>query len=270
MVVNIHFVTGNKGNVGKSAWAEALVAFYAKQQRKLLLIDGDKDVPTLSKTCSDAEQVVFSDNPGLSTQPDTISEIAYKEGKKKKGADVLVDLPAGGERHLNEWMNECSLDILAERYGFRLIKWWVSDSDPDSIRLFRESIEKYPKIRHIFLKNMGKSLRGQWEDFDGNEELKALITSNDGAVLEIPRVDPIIINGLRAGGIPLTRIVKDKEFALANIGTNFRVHTWVTLTGALAEQIIPLGKPQDSAQKGSSEQAAMEDRPPEQAAMPAT
>lgn len=271
MVVNIHFVTGNKGNVGKTAWSEALVAFYTKQKKKLLLIDGDKDVPVLSKTCSDVEQVVFSDNPGLSTQPDTISEIAYKESKKgRKSADILVDLPAGGERHLNEWMDDCSLDILAERYNFKLIKWWVSDADVDSIRLFQESIEKYPGIRHIFLKNMGKSLKGQWEDFDSNETLKALIISNDGAVLEIPRADPAIINGLRTGGIPLTKIVEDEEFKLASIGVNLRVNTWVRRTGALAEQIIPLGKPQDSVQKGSPEQAAIENSPPEQAAVPTT
>ncbi len=268
MVVNIHFVTGNKGNVGKTAWAEALVAFYTKQKKKLLLIDGDKDVPVLSKTCSNVEQVVFSDNPGLSTQPDTISEIAYKESKKGKSADILVDLPAGGERHLNEWMDDCSLDILAERYNFKLIKWWVSDADVDSIRLFQESIEKYPGIRHIFLKNMGKSLKGQWKDFDSNETLNALIISNDGAVLEIPRADPAIINGLRTGGIPLTKIVEDEEFKLASIGVNLRVNTWVRRTGALAEQIIPFGKSKNTIQKGSSEKASEEAS--EEAAVPAT
>ena len=274
MTVNIHFITGSKGNVGKSAWAEALVAFYAKQKRKLILIDGDKDVPTLSKTCPDAQPVVFSDNPGLSTQPDTISELAYEESRKKKGADLLIDMPAGGERHLNEWMDDCSLNSLAEKYKFKLIKWWVSDSDADSIKLFRSSLEKYPKIQHVFLKNRGKSFEGQWENFDNDKSLQKLIKSRKGIVLEIPGVDPAIINSLRASGVPLTQIIKDEEFKLANIGVNLRVNTWVSRTGAIAEQVISFKDlPISTVDDNSSEQAAsstVDDKSSEQAAVPAT
>lgn len=249
MTVQIHIVTGNKGNVGKTAWSEAMVAYYEKQKKKLALIDGDKDVPALSKTCT-ARQITFSDDPGLSTQPDAIVKLAYAESKKKNGSDILVDLPAGGDALLNDWMDQSGISRLASTYGFALTKWWVSDSDADSIKLFKASAEKYPAIRHVFLKNMGKSRKEQWKDFDSDEELKTLI-ERSGAVLNIPRVEPMIIDWLRANGISLTAVVKDKRFEIADIASNFRVDTWVRETEDLISFIMsPVTK--DSGSEGQS------------------
>lgn len=257
MVVNIHFVTGSKGNVGKTALAESLVVYYYNHKKKLLLVDGDKDVPALSKTCA-AKQLAFSDDPGLSTQPDAISKLAYEESQKKNGADILVDLPAGGERILNDWMDECGIDALADAHGFKLIKWWVSDSDIDSIKLFRLSLERYPKIQHVFLKNMGKSKSGQWAGFDGDEAIKTLVKECNGAVLEIPRVEPMIINWLRANEISLTQVIEDKKFKLVDIAANLRVNTWVKRTGSLIEQIMLFDGQQEAiAENSPSEKAAV-------------
>lgn len=259
MVVNIHFVTGSKGNVGKTALAESLVVYYYKHKKKLILVDGDKDVPALSKTCP-TKQLAFSDDPELSTQPDTISKLAYEESQKKNGADILVDLPAGGERPLNDWMDECGIDALAETYGFKLIKWWVSDSDMDSIKMFETSLKGHPKIQHVLLKNMGKSKSGQWASFDGNKALKTLIKECNAAVLEIPRVEPMIINWLRANKISLTQVIEDKKFKLVDIAANLRVNTWVTRTGSLIEQIMQFDGQQDAtATDSSSEEAAQQD-----------
>ena len=271
MAIKIHFITGSKGNVGKSAWAEALVAFYTSQKRKLTLIDGDKDVPALTKTHPDAKPIAFSDNPAHTTQPDTITELAYAESKKKKGADLLIDLPGGGERFLNEWMDDCSLDSLAETYGFELIKWWVSDSDADSIKLFQHSVKKYPRIRHVFLKNLGKSFKGQWEAFDGDKSLQKLLKSKNVAVLEIPTVNPLIITTLRVSGITLTEVIKDKEFQITNIGTNLRVKTWVARTGLLAERVLSFDTPaQDVAGAENPSQDVVETNQSEAVATSAT
>lgn len=237
MAINVHFVTGSKGNVGKTAWSEAMVAYYEKQGKKLVLIDGDKDVPALSKTCS-TEQIAFSDDPGLSTQPDAILKLAYAESKLDGGADILVDLPAGGESSLNNWIDASSLNRLGKTYGFNLIKWWLSDSDRDSIQLFRESAEKYPKIRHIFIKNMGKSRQEQWDDFDKDTELAKLVKKNKGAIISIPYVEPVIIDFLRANSIQLTDVIKDKEFHITDIAANFRVDTWVEITKDLISSVM--------------------------------
>ena len=37
-----------------------------------------------------------------------------------------------------------------------IVKWWVSDSDSNSIRLFEKDVAKYSSIKYVFLKNMGR------------------------------------------------------------------------------------------------------------------
>ncbi|MBE9062874.1 hypothetical protein [cf. Phormidesmis sp. LEGE 11477] len=254
MAIQIHFVTGSKGNVGKTAWSEAIVAYYRKKKKSLSLIDGDKEVPALSKTCS-TNQIAFSDDPGLSTQPDAIIKLAYAESKKRKGSDVLVDLPAGGDTSLNNWMDGSGVARLSDTYGFSLIKWWVSDSDIDSIQLFKESAERYPAIRHIFLKNMGKSRKEQWKAFDSDNDLRTLLDKCNGAVLDIPRVEPVIIDWLRANKIPLTDVVEDKNFQIADIAAHVRIDTWVTLTEDLISSVMSSASVDSSSEnKGSKEQ----------------
>lgn len=236
-MVRIHFVTGNKGNIGKSAWASGIIEYYRHHQKPLIAIDGDRNSRTLKSTYHKSMVLVLSDDPMMASQTDIIMEMACEESKKEAGkaADILVDLPAGGERILNDWIDECGLDTSVSSFGATLTKWWVSDSDPNSIRLFEDSVKKYPAIKHVFLKNMGRSREFQWNAFNQSNTLKSLCKKDSVSVVEIPFLTPQIINFLREEGIEMNQAVEDLNHKGVDIGTRLRVTSWLVRTRALIQ-----------------------------------
>lgn len=240
-MTNIHVITGDKGNVGKSAWCTALIEYYRYYEKPLELIDADSDSQTLSKTYKKAFPVMLSDDPAYSTLADSIYEIAYGEVQKnEKGGDVLIDLPAGGEKFINRWMAECGIIRRAETDGITILKWWVSDSDADSIQLFEEDIEAYPSIKHVFLKNMGKSKPLQWASFNKKKKLQSIIKDNQIPILEIPLIDPNIIDSLRASKTPLADVLADEKYEKYGLGVNMRVKGWIERSRELLNPVVPL------------------------------
>lgn len=241
-MVRIHFVTGNKGNIGKSVWASGIIECYRHHQRPLIAIDGDRDSKTLKSTYSDAMILMLSDDPIMAGQPDIIMRLAYEESKKESGkaADILIDLPAGGEKPINEWIDECGLDTATNGFEATFIKWWVCDSDPDSIRLFEDSVKKYPSIKHVFLKNMGRSRDFQWDAFDQSKTLKALLKKHSISVVRIPILTPKAINLLREEGIEMNQAAEDLNHEKVDISTRLRVTSWLVRTSALIETELSL------------------------------
>jgi hypothetical protein len=242
-MTRIHIVTGDKGNVGKSAWCAAMIEYYRYYESPLELIDADSDSQTLSRTYKDAFPVMLSDNSAYTTFVDTIYEIAYEEAQKKdKGGDVLVDLPAGGEKFINKWLDECAITERAKEDGITIFKWWVSDSDAVSIQLFEEDFDKYPSISHVFLKNMGRSAAPQWVNFDKKKKLHASIKKGQIALIEIPSVNSIYLDEIREAGVPLADVLADKKYELFSLSKNMRIKAWVGHTQALIHPILSLDK----------------------------
>lgn len=242
-MTRIHLVTGDKGNVGKSAWCTALIEYYRYHNKPLELIDADSDSQTMTKVYSEAFPLMLSDNRAYAAFVDDIYEITFKEIQKKDaGGDVLVDLPAGGEKFINKWIDDCSMIERAKQDKVEIYKWWVSDSDAASIQLFEEDVVKYPSIHHIFLKNMGRSHPPQWIGFDKRKKIKAMIKSGEIRVLEIPDLTLNIIDDLREAGARLSDVLADKTYEKFGLGTNMRVNGWVDKTRAFLVPIITLEK----------------------------
>lgn len=240
-MVKIHLVTGNKGNIGKSVWASGIIECYRHHQKPLVTIDGDRDSKTLRSTYSGCIILMLSDDPIMAGQPDIIMQLACEESKKEAGkaADILIDLPAGGEKSINEWIEECGLDDNSvDGFDATFIKWWVCDSDPDSIKLFENSVKKYPAIKHVFLKNMGRSRDFQWEAFDNSKALKSLCKKHSIPVVKIPVLTPKVINLLREEGISMNQAVEDLEHKKVDISTRLRVRSWLVRTRPLIESEI--------------------------------
>ncbi|PZO58018.1 MAG: hypothetical protein DCF15_06035 [Phormidesmis priestleyi] len=249
-MVRVHFITGNKGNIGKSVWASGVVEYYRHHQKPLIVIDSDNDSRTLKSTYHDSKILVLSDDPIMAGQPDLIMTIAYEENQKTVGepADILVDLPAGGEKAINQWIEECGLDVPTDSFEVDLIKWWVCDSDPSSIKLFEDSVKKYSSIKHIFLKNMGRSREYQWDAFNESKSIKSLCKKNSVSVVEIPVLTPTAINKLREEGIEMNQAVEDTKLEKVDIGTRLRVMSWLSRTQHLIENEILLGSEKEAKQ----------------------
>ena len=200
--IQVHFITGNKGNVGKTVFTDALIEFYRNQGSELIKIDADVDSRALSRLHSDATLIFLSDNPEFDSEPDAIFQLAEAESRRKsKRRDVVVDLPPGGERHINRWLTECGLNKSAATYGIDFVKWWVCDSDLYSIELFERSLEAYPDVKHVFLKNMGRSSERSWYTFENDKSLQTLIKQRSVPVLEIPRIDEYLLKSLQEKNI---------------------------------------------------------------------
>ena len=242
-MTRIHIVTGDKGNVGKSAWCAAMIEYYRYYKFPLALIDADSDSQTLSQAYDESFPLMLSDNEAYSTFVDSIYEIAYKEvQKKKKGGDVLVDLPAGGEKFINKWIDECAILDQAEEHGITVLKWWVSDSDATSIQLFEKDVAKYPDISYVFLKNMGKSVAPKWISFDKNENIKSLSDSGRIRIIEIPGIASTYLDEVRDAKAKLSDVLADTKFKKFELGKNMRIKAWVGKTRRVIDPIIPLSK----------------------------
>ena len=238
--INIHYVTGNKGNVGKTNFSTALIEYYRQCNCGLIAIDADDDSKTLSQTYKNSLKVLLSEKPALASQVDIVFRLAFAETEKEVGrSDLLLDLPAGGEKIINKWMKECSLDQTAKEYNIKFTKWWVCDSDPLSIDLFQESIEKQPDVDHIFLKNMGRSEDVSWKAFERRASLKALIEKKSIPVLEIPALDPEAISRIRTGHTTLERAAH-RDYLKVNVTDHLRVKGWLMHTNDMIKNIITL------------------------------
>lgn len=227
-MVRINLVTGHKGNTGKSAWCAAMLEYYRQCKHPLIGLDADPDNQTLRRCYPDMLLLALSDDPELASQPDLIFELAYAESQKgKKGADILVDLPAAAEGHINRWIKECGLTSMAKESQISLCKWWVCDSDSQSIELFKLSVRENVGMEHIFLKNMGRSRSHHWTSFDSDSDIQQMLGNSKIPVLEIPSIDSSVLNKVRGAGLPLNEVVADKKLEKVELSIYMRVRGWL-------------------------------------------
>jgi hypothetical protein len=255
-MVRIHLVTGNKGNVGKSLWASGLIEYYRSYGRELTSIDGDKDSKTLRSTYKDSLIIVLSDDPIMSAQPDMIMDIAEESSKSEGSGDVLIDLPAGGEKTMNAWMESCGLhksSEIADILPVTIFKWWVSDADLESVSLFEKSVDAYPDIKHIFVKNMGRSREVQWEQVYSETSLKLLKDSQKIKVIDMDVLAPETIRLTRSLRIELKAASSHEKVPLSK---RLRVRSWLKTTAAKIDYEVLLSK--EKAQESPPDRAVKE------------
>lgn len=242
-MTRLHIVTGDKGNVGKSAWSMAMVEYYRHYKRSLALFDADGDSQTLSKVYEAAFPIMLSDDIAYAPLADSIYEVARGEIKKKsKGGDVLVDLPAGGERFINTWIDDCGLTELAKEDGITIVKWWVSDADSKSIELFAKDVERYPTIQYVFLKNMGRSAPPRWKNFNQHKTIQALVDQKRISIFELPGIPSTILDEIRVANARLEEVINDSQFERFGLSKVMRVRSWIKNTRQLIDEAMPIQK----------------------------
>ena len=258
-MTTIHLVTGDKGNVGKSAWSMAMIECYRHYERPLAIFDADHDSQTLSNVYESAFPIMLSEDIAYAPLLDSIYETARDEAKKKsKGGDVLVDLPAGGEKFINTWINDCGLTELAEEDGITIVKWWVSDADSNSIELFVKDVECYPTIQYVFLKNMGRSVPPRWTKFNEHETIQTLVEQKRIRIFDLPGIPSAILDELRVVNAKLIDVVNDKQFKTYGLSKVMRVRTWLVYTRQLIDEAMPIKKRTVRKKKKAGEQPIVE------------
>ena len=156
----IYFSSGDKGGVGKSLLANALINYsYIKNEKRVVVIDADtrnSDVFRLHKNYfSDKKyihQIELSSKDGWLDLEDTIETIHLEN--PNLDIDFVISLPAGiGGTFISE------LEIFHEsmtKYNQKIVLFWSMDTGIDSINLLKITfLECHNFIDHIvYVKNL--------------------------------------------------------------------------------------------------------------------
>jgi hypothetical protein len=212
----IHFVHGEKGGVGKSFFARLLVEYCIEKKLEFTLVETDRSNPDVGDYYQEiCERVFFSEDEKRSYDVDLIFDLSEVK-------PVIVNLPAQVEVALTDWIGR---NGLADELSFTdndaqndlkdddrvlIYKWFLCTGEPDSIKLFKESVTSVEgKIPHILVKNMLYELN--WERFNQEQEdrhdkevqeLQIFVKEHNVKVLELPKLhkkdaDLIVFDKLR-------------------------------------------------------------------------
>ena len=187
----LHFVTGEKGGVGKSLFAMVLLEYLNNLGIEHKFYDADRSSPDvglaygesydnifnslgeqitseldilLASSDEDYKQDISDDEPESLPHVMT-NQIYFSEDQREsfradklydeasEGNLVVVNLPAQVELLINQWLTDRS--ILEER-DFPIYYWFVTDGSPESLTLLERSLKQYgDRINHIIVRNKG-------------------------------------------------------------------------------------------------------------------
>ena len=164
----IHFVVGNRGNIGKSFFSSLMCHFYSSNNRPFTLFDADPDKQDVSPLYGGVTDVTFDacneimvNHSTDAIKVDRIYESALKQ-------DVIVNMPSNSHKELLFWLNQNGLNqaefLAAENIEIYL--WYLSNGDATSLNLFKALVDNYPAFKITLVQNKG--IDNQW-----NQELNA-------------------------------------------------------------------------------------------------
>lgn len=185
----LHFVTGEKGGVGKSLFTMVFLEYLNKRKIEHKFYDADRSSPDVGLAYGESSQSsgdndsfgCFDDVLSDDTQEmekdfipaekleeveseELISQVYFSEDqaesfkadrlyKEATNGLVVVNLPAQVENLLDKWLSNRNIledDSLAIYY------WFVTDGSPESLTLLERSLKRHGKrINHIIVRNKG-------------------------------------------------------------------------------------------------------------------
>ena len=164
----IHFIVGNRGNIGKSFFSSLVCHFYSSNSRPFTLFDTDPDKQDVSPLYGGVTDVTFNACNEImvnhSTDAIKVDRI-YEEALKQ---DVIVNMPSNSHKELLFWLTQNGLNkakfLTAE--NIQIYIWYLSNGDATSLNLFKTLVDEYPAFKIALVQNKG--IDNQW-----NQELSA-------------------------------------------------------------------------------------------------
>ena len=158
----IHFIVGNRGNIGKSFFSSLVCHFYSSNSRPFTLFDADPDKQDVSPLYGGITDVTFDAcneimvNHSIDAiKVDRIYESALKQ-------DVIVNMPSNSHKELLFWLNQNGLnqaEFLAAE-NIQIYLWYLSNGDATSLNLFKALVDSYPAFKITLVQNKG--IDNQW------------------------------------------------------------------------------------------------------------
>ena len=177
----IHLIDGEKGGVGKSFIARTMIQYGLDRNLSFTAVESDRSNPDVSRVYKDICQfAIFSESEKHADKADRIFELAMEQS-------VIVSLPAQVNRAVVDWIAHNQLLSLGNDHGVGFCKWFVSNGEYDSLRLFQTSLNHYQhQITHILVRNFG--LCDEWSQVDDDESLQKLINKYQVKVIDFPKL----------------------------------------------------------------------------------
>ncbi len=158
-MARIHFISGEKGGVGKSFTARILAQYLIDSELPFVGFDSDQSHSTFSRFYSDFNSLIDVDD---FESLDKILEVA----ENKPRSEIVVDLAAQTARKLDEWIEQSDLFEILSAIDSTAYLWHVMDDGADSARLLEATLDKFSDspVQLVVVKNMGRG--NNFELFD--------------------------------------------------------------------------------------------------------
>jgi hypothetical protein len=185
----IHFADGNKGGVGKSFFCRTLYQWFLDKGVGICGVEADINSPDFKGIYKEVEVTRFSEDEHLNGQANRIVNWAIDEQKH-----LVVNLPATVHSAFKLWLNSYDIVNLAAENGVGLVKWFVCTGEFDSMKSLAVSLREFGRtVPHVVVRNQ-KYL--EWDDFNEDQELQALIKEFNCQVIDLPKLPPRVANTL--------------------------------------------------------------------------
>jgi hypothetical protein len=219
-----HIITGGKGNVGKTAFAELLIYSAGKAGHSPTIFDGDHKMQTLAEWHGDegVTPVVISDDPSLQDQPDIIWDVMINET-----CDVIIDLAAQSDHLLSGWMKDRGVHIAAKSKQIQIIKWWIADLNVPSIIELENSIKEFPDIKHVLVKNLYRARPEMWTAFIKSNKVVSEAISSGLKTIEFNRMFVGVMDRLRENKMTFADAIADEKHDRIDMLDRSTVMSWV-------------------------------------------
>ncbi|MBD2181838.1 hypothetical protein H6S82_00020 [Planktothrix sp. FACHB-1355] len=196
----VHISGGEIGGIGKSTVGKAIVYYYQKKGKQVIVVDCDRTNPDVwnmyqKNEVEAAHRLELSDN---TDREDAADEILNWAAAKK--LPVLVNLPAQADTNIRAWLDRTVLPLIqlpAEEKDveIQINYWFVTNGFKESIDLFLNSLWHYGgHIQHILVRNNG--IASNWDNIDNDQNLKHLTqkiirlpkATKNQAIIEKPEI----------------------------------------------------------------------------------
>lgn len=175
-------ITGFKGGVGKSLFACALLEYLLWKSLVSFLLEFDTVNPDLRRKYHrriTTKLGVFSDDPNKENAANVLPNTTME-------GNLLANMPAQIFTEFKNWNNNNAIPDICREFNLVFVNMHISDGNKDSLNIFIRSVEAFPDMRHVFVKNWGMR-SNEWSDFDAHAVVQQYIAERNIPVLDFPK-----------------------------------------------------------------------------------
>ncbi|MCT7981076.1 mobilization protein [Laspinema olomoucense] len=202
----VHMWGGERGGAGKSTGCRVMADYLLERDIPFYLVDTDRSRPDvkayygerLGERCVEA---YFSEAEHRSNNADTIFQLAITQ-------NVLVNLPAQVGVPFKEWVERNCLDEMASEMQVRFVLWFAFTGEMDSLQLFEESLNHYPWMEQVLVRNLGiQPDPNAWNKVLSSDRFKNMQQNYSFKQIELPKFYAIDRDLLEAEPMPLSEAI---------------------------------------------------------------